>query len=133
MALRLWAAPRSMWVLPLPGSRPLFFGGEDLFLLVIVENRGEAPRAFDPRLVGARLPGRSEAAEAREEGEASSAAIASGEREARGFSIHLPRGETDLEVDLRDSASCADDRFVFRLGRQASWEWRRVGPGVPGL
>ncbi|MDP3939559.1 MAG: hypothetical protein Q8R92_15680 [Deltaproteobacteria bacterium] len=133
MALRLWAAPRSMWALPLPGSRPLFFGGEGLFLLAIVENRGNALASFDPRLVQARLPGRSEAVRVREAAEVSSATIATGEREARGFSVRLPRGEKELEVDLRDAASCADNRFVFRLGRHATWGWRRVGPGVPGF
>jgi hypothetical protein len=133
LALELWAAPREMWPLPLPGSRPLFLGGEDLYLLALLRNDGAAAVSLDPARARVRLGGAPEALATESSAAACGAKIAAGKKGACGFTLRLPRGTKALEVDLRDSAECRDSAFVFRLSRQTAWRWRRVGPGVPGL
>ena len=133
LAVRLWVADRTMWPLPLPGSRRLFFGDDDLAALIILDNgtagtvRLDASRArlLVPQKRGQRLPAST--------GPGCGASAVAGDRIACTLGIAAPGGEKKLELDLMDALPCADSAFVFRLEKREAWVWRRVGPGVPGL
>lgn len=133
IVLRLWAAPRSMWPLPLPASRPMLYGGENLQLLALVENTGPGRVSFHPERARLRpAPAERDTAPAALT-PGCGAVAAAGEKTACGFTVAIPRGTDAFDLDLTESVPCADPGFVFRLSRSAAWRWRRVGPGVPGL
>lgn len=133
LVLRLWAAPRSMWPLPLPNSWPLITGREDLFLLAVIDNRRASSASFDPSRGRVGRHGPARIAAPRDGGPDCPASIGPGAQAACGFTVPIPRGAREILLDLREAAPCDGDGFVFRLSREASWRWRRVGPGVPGL
>lgn len=133
LSLRVWVADRTLWPLPLPGSRRLFFGADDLDLLILVDNERDRDAPFAPARVLLRVP---ETAGARAPARADAGCpdvAPAGERIACTLAIAAPRGEENLTLDLTDALACHDAAFVFGLTHHASWAWRRVGPGVPGL
>jgi hypothetical protein len=133
LVVRLWVAERTMWPLPLPASRTLFFGDDDLFALILLDNGGSSEVRLEPSLIRMRA-GRSDRVRgpARvSEGCARSAPPAG--RAACGVDLAAWRGAETLELDLTDAILSSATRRVFVLNRRGSWIWRRVGPGVPGL
>lgn len=133
LAVRLWVADRTMWPLPLPGSRRLLFGDDDLAALIILDNRTAGKARLDALRVRLLAPEKGEQRYPESVGPGCGASAAPGERIACTLRIAAPRGEKKLELDLTDALPCTDGAFVFRLEHGSAWTWRRVGPGVPGL
>jgi hypothetical protein len=133
LVVRLWVAERRMWPLPLPASRPLFFGDEDLFALILLDNEGSAAARLEPSLIRMRAgrPDRVRGPAHIPEGCARSVPPAGSA--ACGVEFAAWRGARRLEVDLTDAIPSSSTRRLFVLNRRGAWIWRRVGPGVPGL
>jgi hypothetical protein len=133
LVIRLWVADRAMWPLPLPASRELFFGDDDLFALILVDNEGTAEVKLEPGRIRLR-----EGRPARVRGPARlsdscSRTVAPDGRGACGAELSVWRGAGTVELDLTDALPSSDRPVVFLLQRRGSWIWQRVGPGVPGL
>ncbi len=133
LVVRLWVAERRMWPLPLPASRSLFFGDEDLFALILLDNEGSSEARLEPALIRMRAsrPDRVRGPARVPEGCARSAPPAG--RAACSVELAAWRGARTLELDLTDAIPSSSTRRVFVLNRRGSWIWRRVGPGLPGL
>ena len=131
VSTRIWIAERWLWPFPLPDSRKLRYGHDDLFLLVLIENASSRPVAFRPEAIRVRVPGGSPPRVMIAAAGGCDGSAAPGGRLACGVRLGLPRGLARFELDLSEAVQAGDGPVVFRVRREAEWTWRRVGPGLP--
>ena len=131
--IRVWADTRSMWPLPLPASRPLFFGDADLFVLILLDNDATTDLVIDPARVALRETESGQAQKVPRVLDGCETVAPPGGRAACAVSLRVRRGTECFELDLSGAISAWEVPIVFGFCREGAWIWPRVGPSVPGL